>query len=193
MILPSISKSWTLFLDRDGVINRRLPGAYVCSWAAFEWLPGTLDALVYFAGAFGRIVVVTNQQGIGKGLMSEADIRIIHRLMRQEAEAAGGRIDGVYYCPSLSSAQPNCRKPAPDMALQAQRDFPEIDFSRSLMVGDSLSDMAFGQGLGMLNVLVATKTDEAAALATAQAEGLRWEGQVGSLYELAQVLRGGRI
>ena len=144
-----IDKSWTLFLDRDGVINRRLPGDYVKSWEEFEFLPGVKESLAKLSGIFGRIIIVTNQQGIGKGLMTEEGLKEIHQKMITEVEAAGGRIDAVYHCPGLAKDNPPCRKPNPGMGLQAQQDFPEIVFNKSVMVGDSPSDMEFGTSLGM--------------------------------------------
>ena len=141
--------NWTLFLDRDGVINKRIPGQYVRLWEEFEFLPGVLEALSLFQSIFGRIVIVTNQQGIGKDLMTEADLEAVHRQMLQEIHATGGRIDGVYHCPDLAYENSFCRKPNPGMAYQAKKDFPEIDFKRSLMAGNSLSDIQFGCRLGM--------------------------------------------
>lgn len=182
---PAFGPSWTLFLDRDGVINRRLPGAYVRTWAEFEWLPGALPAIASFGRLFGRVVVVTNQQGIGKGLMTEAALHRIHRQMLAGVEAFGGRIDGVYHCPALALEQPNCRKPGPAMALQARQDFPGIDFRRSVMVGDSWSDMEFGQRLGMFNVLVVNKEEEQSALIHAREQGIRADAAVDGLAGLA--------
>ncbi len=160
-------KGFTLFLDRDGVINERLVGEYVLNWGEFRFMPGALEALRFFAGYFGRIIVVTNQQGIGKGLMTEADIQDIHAHMLSEILQAGGRVDAVYYCPDLKQKPDNCRKPSPAMALQAQRDFPDIAFSQSVMVGDSLSDIDFGFFLGMRTVLIEGKAEEAKALENA--------------------------
>jgi D-glycero-D-manno-heptose 1,7-bisphosphate phosphatase len=150
----AMMKGYTLFLDRDGVINERLPGDYVRRWADFRFIDGVLGALKFFAGYFGRIVIVTNQQGVGKGLMGVADLEAVHRQMLRAIAAAGGRIDGIYYCPDLAVKPGNCRKPAPAMALHAQRDFPEIDFPRAVMVGDTASDMAFGRGLNMRTVWI---------------------------------------
>ncbi|MCO6488061.1 MAG: HAD family hydrolase [Phaeodactylibacter sp.] len=186
----TLDKSWSLFLDRDGVINRRLPGAYVRVWEEFEWLPGALEALAGLTRRAGRAFVVTNQQGVGKGLMTEEALAGIHARMRREVEEAGGRIDAVYHCPALASEAPNCRKPGPAMARWAQADFPEVDFRRSVMVGDSLSDMQFGQGLGMATVLVATKTDEMEDIQAAIGRGLKIGARVGSLLEFyADILR----
>ena len=147
-----IDKSWTLFLDRDGVINRRLLDDYVKRWDEFEFLPGVKEAIAKLSRIFGRVVIVSNQQGIGKGLMTEKDLDHIHSMMVHEIEEAGGRIDAIYHCPELKEKNPECRKPKPGMALQAQKDFPEIDFEKSVMIGDSESDIEFGKRLGMLTV-----------------------------------------
>ena len=134
-----------LFLDRDGILNKHLPGDYVRNWSMWEWLPGILEAMPVLAKRFKRIFIVTNQQGVGKGLMTEADLEDVHRHMLADIEAAGGRIDRVYVCIALESEKSPNRKPEIGMALQAQRDFPEVDFHRSVMVGDSKSDELFAQ------------------------------------------------
>ncbi len=154
----------TLFLDRDGVVNVRMPNDYVKNPDA--WLPteGLDEALRLLAPHFQRIVVVTNQAGIGKGLMTEADLAAVHAKMFTLAEASGGRIDRAYHCPHRPDASCSCRKPATGMAWLALVDFPDIDFSQAWMVGDSRSDMEFGQKLGMRTVLIAGKEEEAAAL-----------------------------
>ena len=149
-----IFKGRTLFLDRDGVINDRLLDDYVKSWDEFVFSEGVLDALKFFDGYFGKIIVVTNQQGVGKGLMTEAELEKIHKQMIAEVHKAGGRIDRVYSCTRLGNEKPFCRKPNPGMALKAKKDFPEINFKRSVMAGDSLSDLRFGKRLGMTTVLI---------------------------------------
>lgn len=156
MIFPNFStdRSWTLFLDRDGVINRRLVADYVKFPAEFEWLPGSKEAIVSFSEMFGIVVVVTNQQGIGKGLMTENDLDEIHQRMKADIMEVGGHINQIYHCPDLASRSPNCRKPSPEMAWRAKQDFPQIDFQRSLMVGDSCSDMEFGRNAGMQTVFI---------------------------------------
>ena len=182
-----VNITWTLFLDRDGVINRRLPGDYVKDLTAFTFLDGVLPALAIFSRLFGRIVVVTNQQGIGKGLMTEAQLAEVHRYMLRAIRDSGGRIDAVYHCPALERAGDPCRKPNTGMALQAKTDFPAIDFSRSLMVGDSLSDMEFGAVLGMVNVLVATKAEALEAL-EAGASSVPIHFRVRNLLQLTELL-----
>lgn len=110
---------------------------------------------------FSPIVVVTNQQGIGKGLMTEADLGLVHEALLAEAARQGGHIDGFYFCPHLSNALCDCRKPAIGMALQAKADFPQIDFQNAWMVGDSASDMNFARNAGMHSVFIRGKEEDA--------------------------------
>ncbi len=147
-------KSWTLFLDRDGVINSRLVDDYVKSWTEFEFEAGALEAIVQFSAIFGRIFVVTNQQGIAKGFMTEQDLQVVHRQMVTAIERVGGRMDAVYFCPHWAKDNCGCRKPRTGMALQAKADFQEVDFARSVMVGDSPSDIEMGYLLGMKTVFI---------------------------------------
>jgi D-glycero-D-manno-heptose 1,7-bisphosphate phosphatase len=153
--LHSIDTRWTLFLDRDGVINQDKPDSYIFNSSEFIFYDGVLNALNYFAKRFGHIVVVTNQRGVGRGLMTEASLRDIHDGMLKEIEAAKGRIDKIYYCITNDNEDPN-RKPNPGMAFQAKKDFPEINFSRSLVIGNNMSDMQFGRNAGMHTVFLKT-------------------------------------
>jgi histidinol-phosphate phosphatase family protein len=160
----NIDSSWTLFLDRDGVINHRIMDDYVKTIEEFIFLDEAPDAIVHFSKIFGRIVVVTNQQGIGKGLMSESNLSVVHTYMIQEIEKLGGRIDAVYFAPQLAKENSAMRKPGSGMALKAKSEFPEIDFSKSVMVGDSDSDIEFGKRLGMITVKISpTKMDDSKA------------------------------
>jgi len=155
--MPSIEEyknNWSLFLDRDGVINKRIFGGYVKSPNEFEFLPGSLDAIVHLSKIFNHLFIVSNQQGIGKGLMNETDIAEIHDFMLTEIHRNGGKISAIYYCADLASKIPNCRKPGLSMAYRAKKDFPEIEFSKSIMVGDTMSDMEFGMNAGMKCYLV---------------------------------------
>ncbi|CAG0910654.1 unnamed protein product, partial [Cyprideis torosa] len=138
---------WTLFLDRDGVINKRLPDNYVRSIEEFEFLGGVKEALFWFSQYFDRIFIVTNQQGIDKGIMDHEDLYLIHDYLLSEVEKSGGKIDQIYYCPHLSIEKSYYRKPNPGMAIMAKEDFPEIEFASSIMVGDSYSDIVFGNKL----------------------------------------------
>ena len=149
-----IDKSWTLFLDRDGVINVRLIDDYVKNINEFEFLPGVLEAFKIFAEKFGRIIIVTNQQGVGKGLMTLHDVEEVHKFMLKEIENQKGRVDKIYVCPQLKSDPDNFRKPSPRMAYMAQHDYPEINFEKSIMIGDSNSDIEFGKNAEMYTILI---------------------------------------
>jgi histidinol-phosphate phosphatase family protein len=153
---PEIDKSWTLFLDRDGVINVESVGSYITTWDEFTFHEGALDALRSLGRVFGNIVVVSNQRGVGRGIMSIESLREINNNMRAAVTAKGGRIDKVYSATATSDEDHN-RKPNTGMGLQAQEDFPGIDFKKSVMVGNSLSDMEFGKRLSMYTVFLTTK------------------------------------
>jgi histidinol-phosphate phosphatase family protein len=149
-----VDPSWTLFLDRDGVINQKIDFGYVKNMGEFEFEKGVIEAFYRLTDQFNKIIVVTNQQGIGKGLMTHEDLAKIHQYMVYEIENAHGRIDQIYYSADLEQLDSYSRKPAPGMAYQAQKDYPEIDFQKSIMVGDSISDLVFGKTLGMKTVYI---------------------------------------
>jgi D-glycero-D-manno-heptose 1,7-bisphosphate phosphatase len=153
--LQTIDNSWTLFLDRDGVLNHDKDNDYIRNWEEFRFYDETLEALSILEGLFNRIVIVTNQKGVGRGLMTLEDLTNIHTNMLKEIGDARGRIDKAYYCSDLSDDSPN-RKPNAGMAHQAKQDFPEIDFEKSIIVGNRISDMGFGRNAGMHTVFVAT-------------------------------------
>lgn len=157
--LPSVDKTWTLFLDRDGVINVEKPMDYVRNWDEFQFNPGVPEALALFNGLFGRIVVITNQRGVGKGWMTEEDLLDIHTRMLAEVSRLGGRIDRVYYAPELTDDSPR-RKPGPAMGHEAIADFPEIDPVRSFMIGNTFSDMEFGRNIGAKTIFLPTTRSE---------------------------------
>ena len=144
----------TLFLDRDGVINRRLVDDYVKVIDEFVFEDGALEAIAKLSKCFEQIVVVTNQQGVGRKLMTEKTLHEIHEYMKTEVEKAGGRIDAVYFCPDLGHSNSLYRKPNIGMGLLAKKQFPNIRFKQSVMVGDSISDMEFGKKLGMKTVFI---------------------------------------
>jgi D-glycero-D-manno-heptose 1,7-bisphosphate phosphatase len=152
------SSSWTLFLDRDGVLNKRIEG-YIQrpeELAIFEDVP---RILALCAKVFRYIIVVTNQQGIGKGLMSHEDLSKVHAYLLEKIQAAGGRIDAIYYAPWLASDKHPERKPNVGMGLKAKKQFPAIDFKKSIMVGDFPSDILFGKQLGMKTIWIPSSVD----------------------------------
>lgn len=175
----------TLFLDRDGVINVRTVGDYVRHPDAFLPTEGLGEAMELLAAHFGRIVVVTNQAGIGRGLMTEQDLAAVHEKMFETIESAGGRIDRAYHCPHTKDAGCRCRKPATGMAWLALADFPDIDFEKAWLVGDSASDIELGQALGMRTVLIAGKLEEAEQLTK-----MRVDFRFDSLLAFAQFVAG---
>ncbi|MBP5326735.1 MAG: HAD family hydrolase [Bacteroidales bacterium] len=144
----------SLFLDRDGVINERIVDGYVTKPDDFHIIDGVLEAMALFSKHFDHIFIVTNQQGIGKGLMSEKDLSAIHDFFITEVVNHGGKIDRIYHCPALKSEHSFQRKPSIGMALRARRDYPDVKLHRSVMVGDMPSDMLFGRRAGMTTVLV---------------------------------------
>lgn len=149
-----------LFLDRDGVINERVMGGYVLSYKDFVFKTGVLSALKIFASVFDKIFIVTNQQCIGKGLITEKEFATLTKQMMQDINGAGGRVDKLYYCPFLKAENSPLRKPSNGMALLAKEDFPQVDFKKSIMVGDANSDMLFGKSLGMHTVFIDNQTGE---------------------------------
>lgn len=157
--LRKINNEWTLFLDRDGVINYEKQDDYILNWKEFIFYDGVKEALNILAAKFGYIIVVSNQRGIGKGLMTEEDLADIHVYMQQEIESAGGRIDAIYYCTAVDAKDPN-RKPNPGMAFAATKDFPEIDLNKAVIAGNKPSDMLFGKNAGMYSVFIASTHPE---------------------------------
>lgn len=151
--IKAINQSWTLFLDRDGVINHETVGEYITAWKDFRFYDGVKEALKIFASVFGRIIIITNQRGVSKGLMTEQDLLDIHHNMVKAIETAGGRIDKIYYCLDMHNDSPN-RKPNPGMGYEARRDFPEIDFAKTLMIGNTMGDMQFGKNLGTQTIFI---------------------------------------
>jgi histidinol-phosphate phosphatase family protein len=149
-----IDSSWSLFLDRDGVINERNFEGYITSKSDFKFLPKVIEGLKVLSKQFSRIIVVTNQQGIAKGIMTEETLGEIHTFMIDALKIEGIHIDNVSFASNFKGAEMDRRKPKSSMAFEAQTTFPEIDFKKSIMVGDTDSDLKFGMNLGMTTVLI---------------------------------------
>ena len=148
----------TAFLDRDGVINRKMPsGDYVKTWAEFEFLPGAIEALRRLRAAEIRVVLVTNQRGVALGRMTMADVDGIHARMQAELASNGADCSLILVCPHEKGAC-ECRKPELGLFRQAQTLMPEIDFESSVVIGDSASDIVAGNSLGCASYLVADET-----------------------------------
>ena len=157
--LNKMDKSWTLFLDRDGVINHEIEGTYVNNWNEFVFYKNVPEVFKTFNRYFGRIIVVTNQRGVSKGLTKIEDLLEIHTNLKAAVIKAGGNIDAIFFCTDEDDNSPN-RKPNSGMALQALAQFPDIAFNKSIIVGDKLSDMNFGRNLGMHTVFLSTTHKE---------------------------------
>jgi D-glycero-D-manno-heptose 1,7-bisphosphate phosphatase len=153
-MLWGIDHTWTLFLDRDGVINERIVDDYVKTIDEFKFLNGSEKAIARMSAVFRYVFVVTNQQGIGKGVMTESNLMAIHDYMSEKILAEGGRISACYFAPQLANEGSEMRKPGTGMGLKAQQEFVDVNFSRAVMVGDSDSDIEFGKRLGMKTVKV---------------------------------------
>jgi D-glycero-D-manno-heptose 1,7-bisphosphate phosphatase len=136
-----------LFLDRDGVIIQNRPN-YILRWEDVEFLPGSIETLALIRDLPFKIFIITNQSAIGRGLVAESVVDQINERIVRRVESAGGRIDGVYMCPHAPEENCLCRKPQPDLLLQAARDF-DIHLSESAMIGDAISDMLAGRAAGV--------------------------------------------
>ena len=145
-----------VFLDRDGVLNRKAPeGSYIATLDQFELLPGALEAVAEFGRAGYLVIVVTNQRGVARGLVTLADLECIHDRLRARTLEAGGQIDHIYICPHDYSDNCECRKPHPGMILQAARDYC-LELADSWVIGDSASDIEAGQRAGCRTICVGT-------------------------------------
>ncbi len=144
-----------LFLDRDGVINIEKENAYILNRHELVLYENTIAAFQIFKTHFDKIFVVTNQRGIGKGLMSHEDLHDIHYHLQEQLQKVFCQIDQFYYAPDLDD-HAELRKPNIGMGLKAKADFPQIDFQKSIMVGNNLSDMQFGKQLGMKTIFLTT-------------------------------------
>lgn len=143
-----------VFLDRDGVINRKPPeGKYVERWEDFHLLPGVAKAVADLNEAGCKVIVVTNQRGVALGKYSHTAVQTIHENLQKHLAALGAHIDAFYYCPH-DRGQCDCRKPAPGLILQAFRDFPEANAANAVMIGDSLSDIEAAHHIEMPAIFI---------------------------------------
>ncbi|MEM4259549.1 MAG: HAD family hydrolase [Candidatus Pacearchaeota archaeon] len=143
-----------IFLDRDGIINEHDPQKdyYIVSWDKFKFIPGTKEAIAKLSRTDYLIFIITNQQAIGKGLMSIEDLNKIHENMLNEIRSVGGRIDRIYYCPHLEN-QCNCRKPSPMLIDIAVKEF-NLNLGESWVIGDSEMDIIMGRARGCRTILI---------------------------------------
>ncbi len=174
-----------LFLDRDGVINVRKHNGYITSPDEITFLPGAANAISRLNKYFSKTLVITNQQGIGKGLMTESDLEKIHQKMIAEIESEGGHIDKIYHASQLESENSIMRKPRPGMIHRAMDDFPKISLRESWLVGDTTADLELAQTMGISSVFVHSPAE-----ADSGWEEFKPALVVGSLGEFADILVG---
>ena len=175
-----------VFLDRDGVVNRKMPeGAYVTDWSQFQWLPGAVEAVARMNRAGMTVILVSNQRGIALGLYSEAKLELIHNNMRSHLAQHGARLDAIYYCPH-DVGECQCRKPDVGLFEQACKDFPQATAGNSLVIGDSLSDIQAGKRMGMRTIFIDGEAGRQKAVAGAAAESA--DAVAGSLLQAVELL-----
>jgi len=138
-----------VFLDRDGVINRKAPteDQYITRWEEMEILPGVAEAIAELNHAGFQVIIVTNQRSVAKGLITIAELESVHEQMCRHLASAGAAIQALYYCPHEMEPPCSCRKPEPGMLLQAAQEH-NIELATSWMIGDSVKDVQAGQGAG---------------------------------------------
>lgn len=143
-----------VFLDRDGVINKKMPeNDYVKNWDEFEFLPRAIEALKLLQSRGYKIFIITNQRGVARGFMSEADLKNIHKKMLSELQKNKVAINGIYYCPHDTGDNCECRKPKPGLLLTAARDH-HIDLTKAVFIGDDAKDAEAGGAAGCKTILV---------------------------------------
>ncbi|MDI6752564.1 MAG: HAD family hydrolase [bacterium] len=152
-------KKPAIFLDRDGVINKKMPeGKYVEEWSEFYFLPGVFEAFRVLKESDFLIIIVTNQRCIARGIITEEKLNEIHENMINEIKKQGGNIDAIYFCPHDISDDCSCRKPKPGMLLKAMDDFKskgiEIDVKNSYMIGDSEKDILAGKQVSLKTIKI---------------------------------------
>lgn len=138
----------TILLDRDGTINVHIIDDYVRNWEDFEFIPNVVDTIVRWSHIAKHIFIVTNQRGIGKGKYTEDNLADIHSHMATEIEKAGGRIDGIYFCPSLTEEDIR-RKPGRGMFDDILRQHPDVAANKTVMIGDGDVDRDFAKNCGI--------------------------------------------
>jgi D-glycero-D-manno-heptose 1,7-bisphosphate phosphatase len=148
-----------VFLDRDGVLNRKMPeGVYVGDWAQFAWLPGAVEAVARMKRAGLTVIVVSNQRGIALGQVTAMQLERLHDKMQDYLVRNEARLDAIYYCPH-DHGQCRCRKPDTGLFEQAFQSFPQANAGNSVVIGDSLSDIQAGRRLGMKTIFIQGEPD----------------------------------
>jgi D-glycero-D-manno-heptose 1,7-bisphosphate phosphatase len=173
-----------VFLDRDGVINRD-SADFIKSWDEFEWIPGSRKALRLLHETGHSVILVTNQSGVGRGLISPDALETMHRNLKLAAAEAGGAIRDIFFCPHHPESGCRCRKPSVGLVEQACRRY-RIDLAASVLVGDSLRDIECGLRAGCGRTVLVRTGKGAAALTALDESGLRVDYCAADLLEAAE-------
>ena len=144
----------TVFLDRDGVISRFTPNDYVKKWEEFEFVPGAIEALTRLSRAGYRLVIISNQGGVHKGIFTEESLSGVTRRMEAVLEKHGVGLDRVYYCLHTAEENCDCRKPKPGLFHRAAGELGSLDLGAAYFVGDSNIDVQAGRNAGTKTILV---------------------------------------
>ncbi len=164
-----------VFIDRDGVLNRKMPeGVYVSEWRQVEWLPGAEEAVARMNRARLTVILVTNQRGVALGRVTEPQLEEIHAKMQSHLALHGASLDAIYYCPH-DRGQCTCRKPETGLFEAALERYKEANEHNSLVIGDSISDIQAGKRLGMRTIFLrgeATRQKPGAATAAGMADAV---------------------
>jgi histidinol-phosphate phosphatase family protein len=173
-----IDSTWSLFLDRDGVINERNWDGYILDFKDFIFKPNVVESLKFLTHFFSHTIIITNQQCVSKNLISVSELEEIHHRMLREINSNGGEITAIYAATEEKNKNPFRRKPNKTMGIEAQNQFPAIDFTKSIMVGDTDSDIQFGKNLGMKTIL----------LKSAEINSIKADLEISNLTELVDYL-----
>lgn len=174
----------TVFLDRDGVINRD-SSEYVKSWDEFEFIPGSIDAIRNLTAHHFSIIVITNQSGVGRGYFSKETLDDMHRRMTGEIRSKGGDIRDIFYCPHPPTDHCGCRKPSPGMLYQAFERFG-LEPNSACMVGDSLKDMECAIAGGLKRVILVKTGNGVSSLSQLAQKPVRIDYVAEDLYDASE-------
>jgi D-glycero-D-manno-heptose 1,7-bisphosphate phosphatase len=171
---PSTGTRPAILCDRDGVINERVFGGYVTTWAEFRFRDSIKQTLASMADLNLPFIVISNQAGVGRSLISPEVLQDITERFVAELKRSGVRVDAVYYCPHTPERRCGCRKPQPGLLEAAARDW-RLDLRRSVLIGDSESDVQAARALGCHAILLSANENRLEDQASSGLPGLEFK------------------
>lgn len=181
-------KNRAVFLDRDGTINEEVN--YLCDTNNLKILPGVAEAIRMLNKNKYKVIIVTNQSAVARGLLTIEKLNKIHEKLLNLLSSKGAVIDAIYYCPHHPSENCECRKPKIGLILRASREH-NIDLDKSYMIGDKLADIEAGKKAGCVTILVKT------GYGKEEINKINFEVQpdfiAEDLYEAVKIILGSRI